>query len=438
MIRFLNIAGAMALFLLLSFAAEAQVLVGRMVHNETGKPIRNVHISVDGRPELAVVSKGDGRFQIPVGEGDITLRFSHVAFEPYTEKIHMHQDTLRRDFKLIPKVYQLGDFTTTADRKPESVFHTFVHYVHDFEVMDNRLILITFSRNLKKDPKLTLSGLNQEILDEIAIPTEPETLFRDYQGRVFLEYEKTAYLIRYQDDELKLIEVNAQEFRARVKPCNDTLDQQIFFSDQLWYLPRFNYYSFDTRDSLFRLVRNIVDKELNHMMRWEFYDMTIDQQRQAREMAEFFPNLDKQEMAGIMSGFQNSIYYEEPYAPLFVVNDTILIFDHYSNFLYRYSENLMPLDSQEISYHIPPRRREWKSKVFLDRNRGEFFGLFEKKGYVYLKKINCGNGSFDYAVKLSNQFVEKVRVHDNYAYYIHKPPSSPEKPTIYRERIAER
>jgi hypothetical protein len=172
------------------------------------------------------------------------------------------------------------------------------------------------------------------------------------------------------------------------------------------------------------------------MMRWEYYDMTVDAQLKAMKIADHFPEMDKQEIGGLMSGFQNTIFYEEPYAPIFVLKDTIMIFDHYSDHIYRYSNSLETIDSIEINYHKPQKRRTWKRQVYQDSKSDLFYGLYLQNGYSYLKQIDIKNGGVAASTKLQNQFVKKIKVHNDYAYYIYKPMSSPIKPFIFRELLS--
>jgi len=413
--------------------------VGKVISAENSLPVSKVHVWSNSYRKPLVTDE-NGEFLIKVkSKRKINLIASHISYEKYEQWVSVKsKDTLFLTIKMLPKVYELKAAEAYSERAPEQMFHSSFHYVHDFEIDNERLVLITFSQSLKKDPKLTLCDLNEQILDEISLDKEPVKLYRDFAGRIFIEYESQVQLIDLEGDSImNLIDVNAHEYAKSVKPCRDSVNNQILFSDQVWFLPRFNYLAFDIRDSLFFMLRHITNPQVEHMLRWEYYDMTVDAQLQAMKIADHFPDMDKQEIGGLMSGFQNSIYCEEPYAPIFVTNDTIMIFDHYSDYIFRYSNSLETIDSIEISYHKPQKRRTWKRQVYKDAKSDLFYGLYLQNGYSYLKLIDTKNGGVKATTKLQNQFVKKIKVHNDYAYYIYKPMSSPIKPFIFRELLTD-
>ncbi|MBD80836.1 MAG: hypothetical protein CL840_18110 [Crocinitomicaceae bacterium] len=420
-----------------SLAYSQSVILGSVVDAMSKAPIEGAHV-FNQIENKNTVSNNKGHFIISTDlKRKLKIRVSHLGYSNYVDWVWLRPgDTLYLTIELKSTAYELKPFETYDIRKPQQMFHSPVHYVHDFDIEGNNLLLITFSRSLKKDPKLTLCDLDENIVDELTIDPEPIRLHRDFADRVFIEYESKVQLVVIENDQLALVDVNLSQYASSVKPCKDSTNKQILFSDQIWYLPRFNYYAFDISDSMFFMLRHIVHEKVNHMMRWEFYDLPIDAQRQARKIAEHFPEMDKQEIGGLMNGFQNSIFYEEPYAPLFVSKDTIIIFDHYSDHLYRYSGNLETVDSIEISYHKPKKRKTWKKQIYLDSKSDIFYGLYLQNGYSYLKQIDTKNGGVVSSTKLQNQFVKKIRVHNDYAYYIYKPHSSPTKPFIYRELLS--
>ena len=427
---------AILLLTLFSLVCFSQKWVKGRVTDKHNVGLKLVHIKTDFG---ATVSQSNGvfLFSVPDGAATCEIGFSHVGFHTKRQTlVFSERDTLVLNIKLASRVYQLNPMQLSEVREPEPVFHSSLHYVHDFEILENRLLLITFNRSLKKDPVLTLANFDEEIVSELPLSMEPIGLFKDFTGRIFVEFKSNVKLIFNQNDSLALLNVDLKEYFHSVKPCKDSVNQQILFSDQVWYLSRFNYYSFDVSDSLVFLLKNVVHPKVNHMMRWEYYDMRIDDQRKARKMAQLFPELDAQEVAGLMTGFQNTIFYEEPYAPIFVKKDTILLFDHHSDYVFRFTESLETIDSIPIDYHKPPKRSSWKRQMFYDKGSDVFYALFNQNGYSYLKEVDMASGGVKRSNKLQNQFVEKIRVYNQYAYYIYKEPSSPSKPFIYRELLS--
>jgi hypothetical protein len=136
-----------------------------------------------------------------------------------------------------------------------------------------------------------------------------------------------------------------------------------------------------------------------------------------------------------MSGFTRSMYYEPLYAPLFVMKDTICIFDHHSDFLFHYTKNNQLIDSVAINYHHPDKWKEWKRKLLVDDEEAAVYAYFSKDGHHYLKKINYQSGKITLTYHLQNHSADKLKIRGGYVYYIYRPFGSTQEKFLYRERI---
>jgi hypothetical protein len=136
-----------------------------------------------------------------------------------------------------------------------------------------------------------------------------------------------------------------------------------------------------------------------------------------------------------MSGFTKSIYITPLYAPLFIVNDTICIFNHYTGQLYHYDTQQKLLDSVPINYHHPKNWKEWKKKIFADEFENKIYALYSKDGRQYLKEIDFRTGIIKNTYKLQNHSAEKIKIREGWAYYIYRPFESTQQKFLYREKI---
>jgi hypothetical protein len=136
-----------------------------------------------------------------------------------------------------------------------------------------------------------------------------------------------------------------------------------------------------------------------------------------------------------MSGFIQSMFYEPLYAPLFVINDTICIFNHHNDFLYHYNKQNKLIDSVKIAYHHPKNWREWKKQLFVDEAQNKVYAFFSKDGRHYLKQINHQTGREILTYKLQHHSAEKIKIKDGYVYYVYRPFGSTQERFLYREKI---
>ena len=180
----------------------------------------------------------------------------------------------------------------------------------------------------------------------------------------------------------------------------------------------------------------MIDKELNTLYRSEYLFMHPRQKLEARKIA-LEADMDKKDVAALMTGFPNSMYYTPLYAPLFVVNDTIMVFDHYSNQLYKYDRTTQKVDSIRITYHREVRPKDWEREMHRDELTDAIYAVVSQKGYNVLQKLNTTTGKVDFSFRLYQRYVERIHIRGDYVYYTYRPYESLQHRFLYRELIRE-
>jgi len=201
--------------------------------------------------------------------------------------------------------------------------------------------------------------------------------------------------------------------------------------------PRFKYYAFNPEDSTgaVKVIKEVVHKIMDYQYTFEYYNLNNAEKQFAKRLAKKLKGYDKHDVAAAMTGFSNHFLFEEVYAPLFVVDDTIHIFDHYENKIWKFVNDTVDAGSTAFNYHNPKKKSEWKRRLIMDEVDGTIYGLFQRKGYYYLKKINRNTGKIEDEKKLSFQFVSKIKIKDGYVYYTYKPYESLSKKFLYKEEL---
>lgn len=416
---------------LISVQLRAQISI-RVIDQTSVSPIQGVHILVENS-NISFVSDAQGMVSLSSWSLRQNLIFTHVSYD--TLRISGKSLLSKYSVALKPRLYELNTFSLNSENV-ETVFHSNYHYVHDYEIIENKLVLITFNRSLKKDAAITFCTLDQEILFEFKIGEEPIELIKDYKDELFLKTKLSLFRLPILGDSIGFEKVNAKDYQFRINNCVDSVSNHVVFNDYLAYLPRMNYFAFDTRDSGFFKFKYIENEVVNKMHRWEYYELPLEEKRRARELSEFIPNMDKKDVAAMFTGFHKTMYYEPVSAPLFVFSDSLFIFDHSNSMLYKF-KNFQIIDSVEITYHKSERFFRWKDEVLFDEASLDFYAVFLKNGYYYLKEICTKMGGVISEFKVEKQFVENLKVQNGYAYYLYKKTSSPEKPFLYRELLSQ-
>lgn len=101
--------------------------------------------------------------------------------------------------------------------------------------------------------------------------------------------------------------------------------------------------------------------------------------------------------------------------------------------VYSIDGNLM--DSIPLYHHYQAKETGWRRNVIQDRVTGSIYTTYEKDGYCYLGLVNVKTGEISEKVKLTFRYVDKIRVHNNYVYYVYRPFESIQKKFLYKENF---
>ena len=93
------------------------------------------------------------------------------------------------------------------------------------------------------------------------------------------------------------------------------------------------------------------------------------------------------------------------------------------------------LDTVPIYHHYNPNRSGWKKNIIQDKVTGAFYAVFESNGFSYLGLIDVTTGKILNKVKLAFKYVDKIRVNNNFVYYVYRPFESTQKKYLYKEQL---
>jgi hypothetical protein len=136
--------------------------------------------------------------------------------------------------------------------------------------------------------------------------------------------------------------------------------------------------------------------------------------------------------------FSKSLYYEPVYAPLFLSNDTLYIFDYPKDMLRVYTTDGRLLRSIPIFHHYHAKQSGFQKNLQQDRKTGKIYTIYEQEGYFHVGLIDLKTGVVVQKVKLAFRYVEKVRVYDNQIYFVYRPFESTQKKFLYKQKIPTR
>ncbi|TSJ47838.1 hypothetical protein [Fluviicola chungangensis] len=429
--------------ILLSSGAFGQTTVRIITRDRSnGDPISRVYIRQYQGDSLVATHytslKGIACFQVSTTELT-SFELEHIAFNPL-EKIPAKifsgkpSDTLNLPVRMYYSRERLIDEVIIKPiGVPDTVFESTRVSVTDFEFLpDNNLLLLTYPKNLKKGTELVLyDGFN--LLGEIPLPEKGQELIRDYRGNPHVLTEKNVYGITQKNRQIQIAQIEKQYYMTYIAPIVDTAFTKYYFSNFNPNYPAFDYFTFDVIDSSYRKIAKVQDDLMMELYRSEFKWVDVRTKLWAKEK-ENETGVDKEVWVG-MYYFTNSIYYKELYAPIFERNDSIFLFDHYKNLLFKYNFQGDLIDSIPIYYHLQPKENGWKKHVIQDYETGEIYMHYEIAGQAQLRHFDTNTGKLSPPVQLQFKYPENIQIKGNSVYYIYRPFESTQKKYLYRERL---
>ena len=386
----------------------------------------------------ATTSNIKGRFELKVPKKPAyKLLISHPGYKSLVKEVRVkNNEPISLTIVLEKNYLVLDSVAIIATHKPETLVGKPNYSIYDFDFYEDKLMLLTAERSLL-NAKIQLSGYDGKIITSFALPKqagEAKRFFHDYEGYTDIICNDSIFRLDVFNNSMMVMPVNRADFNKYLLPISDTAAGNYYYNDKWEKYPSFNYYYLKAKDTLTHVLNTISNADLMKLYNLEYYYLPSRMQLEARRIADYYKT-DKRIIAALMSGFTQSMFYEPLYAPLFILKDTICIFNHHNDFLYHYNRQNQLLDSVKIAYHHPKNWREWKKQLFVDEPENKVYAFFSKDGHNYLKEINYQNGKEVLTYKLKHHSAEKIKIKNGYVYYVYRPFGSTQEKFLYRERI---
>jgi hypothetical protein len=428
----------------------AQVVKYRFVDKKSGESIQNVQVSfqiwnsgAQSKKDTSFVltSNSKGIILIPFQSFEmnsiISLKATHFVYQEIIQsnRIRFTQsDSVF--FEVLMKStdqQEIKEVIIKAPGLPDTVFQSDKLSVADFEIQkDGNIILLTYPKQLKKGGDVLLFD-GQDILATFPVDDKPQKLIRDFRGNTHVLCENEIFTLVSQKKTLFLASIEKDYFIKYIAPIVDTNRMKMYLNNFNEVYPAFDYFTFDKLDSSYRKLMHIEDEFMMELYKSEYKWMDVRTKLWAKNK-EIESGIEAEVWVGA-SYFTQSLYYQEAYAPLFHRNDSLFIFDYAHDQLCIYSSYGEALKTVPIYHHYNPNRSGWKKQIIQDKVTGALYAIFEMNGFSYLGLIDISTGKISNKVKLAFKYVDKIRVNNNFVYYVYRPYESTQKKYLYKEQL---
>lgn len=409
---------------------------------EDGTAVQGAHLSLL-KAKARAITDGGGRAMLLWSGATDTLVMSHVRYGTQRRAIPRSSTPLRITWEVRPEVVSIPEVRITAERAERIYAHPQLN-VETMHVDDAGIWVLVYDRpqlwhRQEEAGVRELLGAKLYLLDTLfrelastALSDRPHALHSDLRGRVVVEGRNHAWLPHHGDGRITLERIELDTLRGAILPWTDSVAGHWLGNDRRDDYPAFVHFAMIPGTSAAHSIYAVEDAHTMELFRAEYKYMDGPSKVMAMKLARDL-KVDKEIIAGYMTGFHKHMYFHVPYAPLFVVDDTIRIFDHERSLLVHLDERGTVLRRTTLRHHLD---RSWQGVLLFDRARGEVYALNKRGPIAQLRRISLITGEVGPVHAVQHPFPDGVQVHDGYVYYTYRDQGSDGVRALFREWIA--
>lgn len=424
--------------------AQEKLLHGRVLDEATARPLEGAHIRILDRAG-GVVTDAQGRFHLPWDQRSvITLQVTHLGYEQLVHRVDTRSHDGSAPLVLTMKrgAKELAPFVVGV-RKPEVVYQRQDLHVGGYHANARGLWVLVYERpqllhreenageQLYRNARLHLLDTAFQERASIALPGMVRRLVHDHRHRTIVEGKELAWMADVDDEGIRLARMDRRTLREEVLPWTDSIPGFLLGNNGSAAWPAFDHFAYDPAPDSVHIICSVKDEFVMELFRSQYKYMSGRDKVMAMDM-ELATGIDREVIAGYMTGFQHDPYFKVPYAPLFVVRDTLCVFDHTGMRLRRFSMQRAPLGDVPL---VHQREKGWRKQLVQDPASERIFAVYTRNASTWLREVDAANGQVGSAFKLSYPFPEEIQVFDGHVYYVYRPHGSTQHRTLYREAL---
>jgi len=296
--------------------------------------------------------------------------------------------------------------------------------------------LLKGGRLLRVDKRMSgnIQTLNDpNLFQSLQVPGTALGFYDQFPGEILVECLDRFYLLHHDEMNWDLLPLPDSVMKKNIQPVVDTISRLNFIiSDFESSYPAFDYYIQDQNQ--WRSFYHIQDEKEMELFRSEYKYLGPKEKVEAYQF-ELDHGVDKEVVAAYMRGFQNTHYHEPLYAPLVILGDTIMVFDHIHHQVNFFNSSGASIGTRKIDYHLQKGLGKWLGKIWRDGFTKRIYTAYKKAGRISVYEIFPFQEKFAFCLQLQHPYIEKIKMRDGDIYYIYKPFESTKNRYLYKEKI---
>jgi len=404
------------------------IVHGQVVDAITKQPLANVNISLKGT-YIGTTTDFLGKYTLGIptvlmNSPTIAVEFSHLGYA--SKKMPLNTIKSKKlNMSLDPQGYEIKEVTISGG--PTMVFGNINYQLYDYEIKNGLLIMIGYEKRLGKATLLVVDA-DQKILFTHRIPSRPIKLTKDCRDDVFVVTQDYFLQVKLDSHEVRMPQVEQDALNRIVNSCVDRFEEHYYFVYNTFARYGRRYYDLDTVGLTSVLIEEIKDERTVEMAQDDesfliAWSMANTNENNANRIKK---NLDSDQL------FNQTIMFRPLNAPLRVINDTVLIFNHLDGQIQAMDAYGSPRYIVPIDYHL---KKKWGEEIIKDPVQQKIYTYHLDNGHTEISQIDPVTGKAKMVLRTDFRYIEKLQVYDGAVYFLYRPFGSVQRKALYRERL---
>jgi hypothetical protein len=394
---------------------------GKVFEAGTKTAMAGVNLSVD-HSRIGTSTDNAGSFSFFIDSLPAVLTVSYVGFE--TKTILIDSTSYSLTLYLTRKATNLQEVEIKA-RSHEAFFKDDHYAVLDYEI-DSGLVYLLIYKSYLSHATLICKNLNGDtVATSLPFYFRPDKLFRDCLGFLHVLSRDSGFQVFRQGNQIHLIHpVDLKKFDDVLKNCVAATPEILFFQKVTDHGMGMEYYGVNRKTFQKTSLSRITDEKKMKMLRRnpeDAYWLGSSIQPDGRE--DF-----------VSWNYVHKILYRPIRTALYRIGEYICIFntpDHQAEFYDgagNFSYKLL-LKTDKVN------DGRWTNDVLIDEVTGKVYTVFIQNGIYHVYQINLDDGMLNKRISLFHPYPEKVRIYNDWVFYLYDLASDPDNKMLYRQKF---
>ncbi|MEI7498908.1 MAG: carboxypeptidase-like regulatory domain-containing protein [Bacteroidota bacterium] len=391
---------------------------GKVLEDQKKAGIPNVNLSIaDSR--VGTVTDKKGVFSFFLDSIPATLVVSCVGFE--TKTILLDETSFTLTIYLRREVKMLNEVEIKAN-----VHETFFKDTHwavlDYEIDSNLVYLLIFRQKVSKAELICKDLQGDTVATSMPFHFKPESLFRDCLGVLHVLGHDSGFQVFRLERQLHLIHpINLKKFDNVLKNCVAATSEILFFQKNTNIKLGMEYYGINRKTFVKQVIAQVTDEKKMKMLRRNPEDASFLMNNGHPDSREEF----------VSWNYVHKILYRPIKTALYKIGNFICIFnipkrevefyDMEGNYSYKLA---LKIDNVNDG--------RWTGDVLIDERSEKVYTTFVSNGQYSLFEIYLNSGILKKRLTLFHYFPEKIRVYNDFVYYLYDVSSDPDNKMLFR------